>query len=311
MLKKFHVRAILAWSSVLILSAASLSHAKPPAKARRAKTQLASVGVASNAETGFEKSLLGVRILQNYKVALAKLGQPDRIFRADEYIDFAFDYDAKGAATGGITDIISGGDVQKDMIAGGDAPAPAAPPGDPNGDNPEDPAGNGLNASGSNGGLNSATQDKAPETFGQSGGYRWAYLNRLEKKVYLFDFNRDGRMIWAMEGGLGTGSPTRRGINLGSPLRDVYARYGWPDSVQQTKEGMQLFYDIKHHCQFDITNNKVTGIYIVLAEGMKIRKVKDHNSNGGNGGGAPGGGGGGGGAAPPPKRPDLGGGGGG
>ena len=63
MLKKFHLRAILAWSGVLALTAASLSYAKPPAKATRAKAQLASVGMYPNAETGFEKSLLGVRIL--------------------------------------------------------------------------------------------------------------------------------------------------------------------------------------------------------------------------------------------------------
>ena len=211
--------------------------------------------------------------------------------------------------------------MQKDATTGAENPPPTAPPGDPNGDNPEDPAGSGPNAdanSGPSGGLNGAAQDKLPETFGQSGGYRWAYINRIEKKVYLFNFNRDGRMVWAMEGGLGVGGATKRGINLGSSLRDVYLKYGWPDSVQQTKEGMQLFYDIKHHCQFDIVNNKVNGIYVVLAEGMKIRKLKDHNSNGNGGGGGgnnsgpPGGGGrggGGGGAAqrdaPPPPPPSV------
>ena len=61
------------------------------------RTHLASVTMIPNAEKGFEKALLGVRILQSYKVALAKLGQPTRIFRADEYIEVQFTtMDAKG-----------------------------------------------------------------------------------------------------------------------------------------------------------------------------------------------------------------------
>ena len=223
---------------------------------------MASLRMVPNAERGFEKALLGVRILQSYKVALAKLGQPTRIFRADEYIEIQYDADAKGAFTGGVTDVVSGGDVNKDQPGGaapGSSPPGSGDPNDPNAQN--DPgAAPAANGAGFGGGLNGATQEKPPETFGQSGGFRWLYLFKAEKKAYILTFNRDGRMMWIMEVGMGYGGSTKRGINLGSSLSEVYQKYGWPDSVQENKETMQLFYDIKHHCQFDIVKNKVTGI---------------------------------------------------
>ena len=272
MSKKLYVSAGLAVCGVLAFSALPLAHAKPPAKARRATMQLASSGgMIPNAETGFEKSLLGIRILQSYKVALAKLGQPYRILRADEYVEIVYDYDVKGNPTGGVNDVTSGGDVQKDTPGGSGSPADAPPPGDNTGDPNADPAAGGPNAgtpgSPPNGGLNGAGDEKPLETFGQSGGFTWVYLYKAEKKAYILFFNHDGRLLEISEVGLGIGSPTRRGVNLGSPLSEVYQKYGWPDSVQENKEDMQLFYDIKHHCQFDVVKNKVTGISVVLAEG--------------------------------------------
>ena len=300
MSKKIHVCAGLALSSVLSLSAPP-AHAKPPAKAHRAATQLASASaVLPNAETGFEKSLLGVRILQSYKVALAKLGQPSRIFRADEQLEVIYDLDAKGQATGGVNDIVSKGDIQKDTSAssGGDTPPPNPDGSDPSADpTAADPNAAGMPPQGA--GLNGSAQEKPPETFGQSGGFRWAYFNKAEKRAYYLSFNRDGRLMEIAELGLGLGGPTRRNINLGAPLNEVYKKYGWPDSVQETKEGIQLFYDIKHHCQFDIVNNKVTCIAVFLAEGMKLRILKSDSSGGGGGNS---GGGGSNGAAPPPRR---------
>ena len=305
MLNKFHARSAALLGGVVSLAVMAPANADTPAKARRAGAQTASVRVAPNAEKGFEKALLGVRILQSYKVALAKLGQPSRIFRADEYIDIQYDTDAKGNYTGGVTDVVSGGDANKDAPGGGNAAGAPPASGDPNDPNtPTDPNAPGAPTPGGfGGGLNSATEEKPPETFGQSGGFRWVYLMKAEKKAYIFTFNHDGRLLWVMEAGLGFGSPTRRGINLGSSLSEVYQKYGWPDSVQENKESMQLFYDIKHHCQFDIVKNKVAGIVVVLSEGMKIRKVKDHNGNGNPGGGPSGGRPGGGGGPGSPQSP--------
>ncbi len=303
MSKKFNLRAGMALSGIVSLAALTPANARPPAKARRAATHLASSASYRNPGTGYEKSLLGVRVLQSYKVALAKLGQPDRILRADEYVNVIYDIDAKGNYTGGILDITSGGDVSKDtpnsVSPGG------GPPGSENGDNPGDPsaAGDPSAQGGPNaGGLNNNTQEKPPETFGQSGGYLWIYRRPKEKKAYALEFNRDGRALLIVELGMVNGSPTRRGIHLGSPVTEVYQKYGWPDSVQENKENMQLFYNLKHHCQFDIVNNKVSGIYVALSEGTKIRVSKDHNGGGGNnpGGGNGGGGGAGQRQAPPP-----------
>lgn len=310
MSKKFYISAGLAVCGVLTFSTLPLAHAKPPAKARRAMVQLTSSGgMIPNAETGFEKSLLGIRILQSYKVALAKLGQPSRIFRADEYLELQYDYDVKGKPTGGVNDVTSGGDVQKDTLGGG-TPADAPPPGDNPNDPNADPSAGDPNADSSNtppmGGLNGAGDEKPLETFGQSGGFTWVYLMPKEKKAYMLSFNHDGRLLEISEVGLGIGSPTRRGINLGSPLSEVYRKYGWPDSVQENKEDMQLFYDIKHHCQFNVVNNKVSGISVVLAEGMKIHKVKNQGGGSGGGPGGPGGSPSGGGGSAKPQMPHAG-----
>ena len=293
---------LCALSGFLALAALSPAQARPPAKAVRASAQQTSAGMRANAEKGYEKSLLGIHILQSYKVVLAKLGQPHRLFRGDEQLEIRYEPDAKGVPTGGVVDIVSIGDI-KEITPGN---TPAAPNSD---ENPEDPTQTDPTAPTSSGGFNGAgpnggSQEKQPETFGQAGGFAWVYLNRRDKQAYFFAFNRQGRVVLMAELGLGTGSPTARGINLGSPLQNVYERYGWPDTVQETKDNMQLFYDIKHHCQFDVTNNKVTGIVVVLSEGLKLAIRKP---GGGSGGGAPGGAPPSGGSSGAARRPGVGG----
>ena len=85
-----------------------------------------------------EKSLLGIRVLQNYKAVLAKFGQPTRVYRNGEAVRLVESVDAKGEATGGIRGLADdsstlaaapGGRGGRPGMMGGGMPGMAAPPG--------------------------------------------------------------------------------------------------------------------------------------------------------------------------------------
>jgi len=58
--------------------------------------------LAAKRPATIETSLLGIRILSSYNTVLAKYGQPTRIYRKDENVNFENDFDANGNPTGGV-----------------------------------------------------------------------------------------------------------------------------------------------------------------------------------------------------------------
>ncbi len=122
------------------------------------------------------------------------------------------------------------------------------------------------------------------EGYRASGGYVWVYLFREKELAYTFHFNKDGRVEMIGQFGWRLGIPTSKKLKLGDPVRNVYSTYGYPDNMLQQGDVLTMLYNQKHHAQFDIQNNKVTGIAIFLHESQKFER--------GGGGGAAGAGGG-------------------
>lgn len=133
------------------------------------------------------------------------------------------------------------------------------------------------------GAAGGATGQGTP-TFADAGGFYWVYTYPRKEVVNMFYFNKDGRCIAITHMGQKDAQATRKGVMLGTPVRSVYSLYGWPNSTEPQEQGiMSMFYNEKHHVQFDMLNNRVVGIAITLSENMKI-------SRGGGGAGGAGGG---------------------
>lgn len=263
----------------------------------------------ANARVGvIDKELLGVRLLQSYKRVLQLYGQPSRIYRADEVVNFIFATDATGKQTGGVTGL---GDASSAGGGGGGVGGPGVPGsgGSPGGGllaPPPSKGGGALGAPGGGGsslGGASGSSDK-PVTFAESGGFIWVYLYPRDELAYRFAFNPDGRCVSVWERGRFKGLPTERGIRLGDPATKVYGTYGWPDSVDQQTTNVALNYNIRHHAQISLLNGKVVGIAVFLSENQ-VPHLMDSSAAGGGGGlgapGVPNSGGGGGGR----QRPGL------
>jgi hypothetical protein len=274
-----------------------------------------------------EKELLGIRILQSYKDVLAKYGAPHRIYRAGEVVHPDEAFNLQGELTGGVKgladDVSTGGSGGgPGGYPGGSGGYPGGPggyPGLPGGGNkgggpssgggtlpppggggggpasgggtlPPPGGGGGSPAGGLGGGLpgSGESSDDPNTTFGESGGFSWAYVYPGKELMYQFVFNRDGRVIAILERGRFFGQSTKRGISLGDPVSKVYSAYGWTDSLKDESPMLQLFYNERYHTQFMTLKNKVVGIAVFLKEDQFLRYG---GSGGGSGGpaGSPGG----------------------
>ena len=290
----------------------------------------------ANARVGvIDKELLGVRLLQSYKRVLQLYGQPTRIYRNGEVVNFIPATDASGKETGGVKGLgeeDSNGGAPGGGKQGGGPPGSGGPggsggfgspstavPGQSSAGAPGYPGSGGPGAPGSNGpgsggfpgsggplGGASSTNEKPP-TFAESGGFIWVYFYPRDELAYEFVFNNDERCVAVWERGRYKGLPSERGIRLGDPASKVYSTYGWPDTIEQQASNLALNYNIRHHAQISLLNGKVSGIAVFLRESQIPRVI-----NLASGGGAAGGGGG---ASRTPntagKRPGGGGGGGG
>jgi hypothetical protein len=268
---------------------------------------------------GVEKSLLGVRILQTYREVLKLYGAPTRVYRLTEKVLVVESRNADGDLTGGITSL-GEGSANSGMPGGG-------PPG--SGGGPSSSGGGSRSAS-SEGGPNSAGGssrgggpssgggmpggspggiggggEESSTTFGQSGGYIWAYHFPRTERLYLFIFNAQGRLLVTFERGRSGGGGTSNGISLGSSLASVYNLYGWPDNVDEQGPGVVLNYSQKHHLMVAVLKGKVVGLAVSLFELPKLRMLAiNEDNNGGAGGGPSGSPGGKGGGARAPGRGD-------
>ena len=142
----------------------------------------------------------------------------------------------------------------------------------------------GAPSGGAGGGMMGGADASAGEGYRASGGYVWVYLFREKELAYTFHFNKDGRVEMIGQFGWRLGIPTSKKLKLGDPVRSVYSTYGYPDNMLQQGDVLTLLSNQKHHAQFDIQNNKVTGIAIFLHESQKFER-----GGGGNGAGAGGG----------------------
>lgn len=258
---------------------------------------------------GVEKSLLGVRILQTYREVLKIYGAPTRVYRLTEKVLVVESLSPDGDLTGGIRSLSEG-------VAGGGG-GPSASGGMPGGEGGPGsgggmpsagrkggggPGGPGGPGGGSPGGIGGG--DESSTTFGQSGGYIWAYHYPFSERLYLFLFNAQGRLLLTFERGRFGGGATSKGLALGSSLAAVYSLYGWPDNVDEQGPGVVLNYSQKHHLLVAVLKGKVVGLAVSLFEMPKLRMlaINDENGSGGGGGGSSSGGpgrkGGGGGGMP-------------
>jgi hypothetical protein len=153
-------------------------------------------------------------------------------------------------------------------------------------------AGGGMTPPGMGGGMagmmgagGAAANQPQEDTFETAGGYYWVYLYRALEMAYLFGFNKDGRLeIVAQFGRLGGGA-TSRSVRLGDPISRVYQAYGWPDAMEKTEQRTIMYYNTKYHVQFDIVNNKVAAIAVMLRETTRLRPTGNRGGAGGAGGG--------------------------
>jgi len=260
---------------------------------------------------GVEKSLLGVRILQTYREVLKLYGAPTRVYNLTETVLVQEAYGPDGDMTGGIVAIgegtNTGGRGGGPPGSGGGPSSGGGPgsgggmPGAPGrGGTAKVPGSGGMPGSGGGGGIGGSGEGTT--TFGQAGGYIWAYHYPFTEKLYLFVFNAQGRLLLTFERGRSGGGATSNGINLGSSLKSVYEQYGWPDNVEEQGTGVILNYSQKHHLLVAVLKGKVVGIAVSLFELPKMRMIGlNDNGNGGGGGGRTAGGGksgGGGGGSP-------------
>jgi hypothetical protein len=246
---------------------------------------------------GVEKSLLGVRILQTYREVLKLYGAPTRVYRITEKVLVVESTSADGELTGGIRSLGEG--AAGGMPGGGGPPGSGGPgtggyPGAP-GEGGSMPGGKGMPGSGGmpGGGIGGASGSESNTTFGQAGGYIWAYYYPVTEKLYLFLFNAQGRLLVTFERGRYGGGGTSNGLNLGSSLASVYSLYGWPDNVEEQGPGIVLNYSQKHHLLVAVLKGKVVGLAVSLFELPKLRMlaINEEGSGGGGGGGPTGGGG--------------------
>ncbi len=244
---------------------------------------------------GVEKSLLGVRILQTYREVLKLYGAPTRVYRITEKVLVVESLGPDGDLTGGIRSLgdagpggMPGGGPSSSgpgSGGGGGGPRAMSAPGGKGGDGPGMPSG------GPGGGLGSGEDSNT--TFGQAGGYIWAYYYPFTEKLYLFIFNAQGRLLVTFERGRFGGGGTSNGINLGSSLKSVYDQYGWPDNVEEQGPGIVLNYSQKHHLLVAVLKGKVVGLAVSLFELPKLRMlaINEEGSGGGGSGGSSSGGG--------------------
>jgi hypothetical protein len=250
-----------------------------------------------------EKSLLGVRILQTYRDVLAKLGQPKLVIRFGELIEMVSSLDANGNDTGGVSDITyEGGGGSSGGGPGGGGPPGMRGGGSGGGNLKSAPPPPGVGGSGGGGMGGPGTKgpggggggggSDADTTFGEAGGYIWAYEVPAKKTCYIFVFNLEGRVLAIIERGLNGGMPTQRGLKLGDNVKKLYDIYGWPDTIQDTEPGFTLDYGSKYHAKFAVMKDKIVGIGVVLEENERIPFFPINSSGGGGGGGGMKGGGG-------------------
>jgi len=83
-------------------------------------------------------------------------------------------------------------------------------------------------------------------------------------------FNRDGRVIQIETFGYSGSGATSRGVGLGDPLSEIYAKYGWTHNVSKTETTMTLNYSRSHNVIFYLASRgggfKVVGIAVALTE---------------------------------------------
>ncbi len=146
------------------------------------------------------------------------------------------------------------------------------------------PGGKGSRFSGMGSGLGTSGPNNQQPTFAQSGGFQWVYFYPKQQRACTILFNKDKRVILIAESGRDNGIPTSRGVNLGSPVMQVYERYGWPDSIEQQGDTIALRYNLTRHAQFNILSrtNRVVDITVFLTENQFI--TFEAGSNGGAGG---------------------------
>ena len=284
---------------------------------------LALVPARAAAPVAMEKNLLGIRILQTYKDVLARLGQPKVIVTGGEgpFRDRAVDPSGNfvgaiqnlsysesgstggggggmmGAKGGGMMSMASMGPMGP-MTGGGGGPMGMGKKGDGGGGGGPAMPGGGPGTGGMTGGGGSSASSGS---FKDGGGYAWWYHNRFDKTAYSFYFNLEGRVLGILEEGVKGGTPTARGIKLGSTLKDLYTTYGWPDTIEEGDPGFILDYGSKYHVKFAVIKEKVVGIGVVLNETQPVPFIissGSSSSGGAAGGGKMGGGGGAVGGAP-------------
>ena len=274
--------------------------------------------------SGVEKNLAGIRILQSYKSVLDRFGAPSRIFRKDEIASYIYSRDANGLLTGGVTgygdttqssgaNLASagpgaGGGMMASMGGrGGGMPGMGGPPAGAagmmaamSGRGGGMPGMGGPPAGGRSGdgeaGAPGASTAAAPagNTFGDSGGFVWSYLDARAERVIDYHFNKDGRVETITEFGRFRNSVTARGISIGSTLPEIYRTYGWPDTTRLINNGEMtvLSYLQKHHFQVVLIKDKTTdssrvsGLVVTLRENQNVAVTSGGASTGGRGGAA-------------------------
>jgi len=257
------------------------------------------------APVAIEKSLLGIRILQNYKDVLSKWGPPKLIARGGETLVYVPVLDPEGNDLGGIRSIsyLGGGSTGGGGTPGAGGPgkgggsAPGMSPMAPNmgggkkGNGGGGPgSGGGPGGPGGGAGAGGAGGD-ADTSFGEAGSYKWVYHDARHQDFFVFNFNLEGRVVYVVERGREGGMPTQKGIHLGSSLASIYETYGWPDTIQEIEPGFVLDYGSKYHAKFAVIKDKVVGIGIVLEESQTVPFFPIGGSGGGGGAAGPGGGG--------------------
>ncbi len=264
---------------------------------------MALVPARAAAPVTMEKGLLGIRILQTYKDVLARLGQPKVMVTLNETASVEDAVDPNGNDLGGIRSVSYGGS-SSGSAGGGSATKGGGGMGMP-GLGPMGPMtggggggmmgmgkkgdGGGVGApgpsmpGGAGGGSGAGASSGSGSTFGESGGYSWWYHNARQQVAYSFLFNADGRVRGIMERGREGGTPTQRGIHLGSALKDLYTTYGWPDTIEEISPGFVLDYGSKYHAKFAVIKDKVVGIGVVLAEDQHVPFFVDGGGSGGGG----------------------------
>ncbi len=113
--------------------------------------------------------------------------------------------------------------------------------------------------------------------FETSGGFIWSYYFPKQQLVYVFSFNNAKRVESIVERGWIQGKPTQRGIHIGSTVKDIYAAYGWPETVQEQGGGVVMNYSHKYHVQLALINSRVVGITVTIGEDRPVHYIDPNN----------------------------------